>query len=59
MPYEVKIITPEEKDRLYEKYSNINFFSIKSEVYGCCIKLLTTNRQMKEMWEDNFCTGGW
>ncbi len=54
MPYEVKIITPEEKDRLYEKYSSINFFSIKSEVYGCCIKFLTTNRQMKEMWEDNF-----
>jgi hypothetical protein len=23
-------------------------------VYGCCIKFLTTNRQMKEMWEDNF-----
>ena len=54
MPYEVKIITPEEKDRLYEKYSCINFFSLKSEVYGCCIKLLTTSRQMKEMWEDNF-----
>jgi hypothetical protein len=54
MPYEVRIITPEEKDRMYERYSDINFFSIKSEVYGCCIKLLTTNRLMKEMWEDNF-----
>ena len=56
MPYEVKIITPEEKDRLYEKYSGINFFAIKSEIYGCCIKLLTTDRRMKEMWEDNFYT---
>jgi hypothetical protein len=54
MPYQVRIITPEEKDRLYEEYSSIKFFSVKSEIYGCCIKLLTTDRRTKEMWEDNF-----
>jgi hypothetical protein len=54
MPYQVRIITPEEKDQLYEEYSSVKFFSLKAEVYGCCIKLLTTDRRIKEMWEDNF-----
>ena len=54
MPYQVRIITPDEKDQLYQQYASVRFFSVKSEIYGCCIKLLTTDRRMKEMWEDNF-----
>jgi hypothetical protein len=54
MSYPVKLITPDEKDALYERYSSLNFFTAKSDLYGCCVKLYTTSDTVKDTWEDNF-----
>ncbi len=41
MSYSVRLISPEEKDALAARYAARILFTRKSEVYGCCIKLLT------------------
>jgi hypothetical protein len=52
--YRVELITPDEKDRLFEVYSPRLLYQDKANIYGCCIKLLTDVRRFKEQWEDNF-----
>jgi hypothetical protein len=54
--YTVQIITPEEKEQLFEHYKNRLLYTNKAEVYGCCIKLLTDSEKIKDEWEDNFYT---
>jgi hypothetical protein len=54
MSYSVQIITPEEKDRLYQKYEPRFLYTNKAEIYGCCVKLLTELDHVNEQWEDNF-----
>ncbi len=54
MSYSVRLISPEEKDALAAKYAGRILFTRKSEVYGCCIKLLTDQDQLRRTWEDNF-----
>jgi hypothetical protein len=58
MVYAVEIIDPEEKDRLFERYEHRYLFTAKSDVYGCCIKLLTDEEGVKDRWEDNLYTMG-
>jgi len=58
MSYEVEIIDAEEKERLYERYENRYLYTAKSDVYGCCIKLLTDQKELKNRWEDNLYTMG-
>jgi hypothetical protein len=50
----VKLIGVEEKERLYEHYLPRLVHSRKSEIYGCCIKLLTDDEVLRRTWEDNF-----
>jgi len=50
----VKLISYEEKDALYEKYSSFPFHTAKADISGCCVKLYTLNDHIKDMWEDNF-----
>jgi hypothetical protein len=50
----VQLITPEEKDRLYQNYENRFLYTHKAEIYGCCVKLLTDLEHVKTQWEDNF-----
>jgi len=56
MSYAVQIITPEEKDSLYQRYESRFLYTNKAEIYGCCVKLLTEVEHVKNRWEDNFYT---
>ncbi|MBS7647744.1 aldolase, partial [Candidatus Bathyarchaeota archaeon] len=52
--YEVKLISIEEKDKLMEKYGERLLYEERADIYGCCIKLLTDIKYMKERWEESF-----
>ncbi len=52
--YSVQIISPEEKEQLYQKYEDRLLYTNKTEIYGCCIKLLTELEHVHKEWEDNF-----
>lgn len=54
MAYKVRLISPEQKEALFARYEERFHFTRKSEIYGCCIKLLTDNDQLRRTWEDNF-----
>ncbi len=54
MPYDIKIISTDEKHDLYSKYMSRPMFTRKADVYGCCIKLLTGSRVFADVWSDNF-----
>lgn len=54
--YEVELIGAEEKDRLFERYEDRFLYTGKSEIYGCCIKILTDDERVMNRWEDNFYT---
>ncbi len=56
MSYSVELISPEEKDRLYETYESRLLYTNKAEIYGCCIKILTDSEATTNKWEDNFFT---
>ena len=54
MAYTVTIIGQEEKDALYARYESRLLYMRKSDIYGCCIKLLTEDEGTRRKWEDNF-----
>jgi hypothetical protein len=54
MSYSVELISPEEKEKLYEFYEPRLRYTAKADIYGCCIKLLTDSERTKDEWEDNF-----
>jgi hypothetical protein len=54
MAYSVKLISIEEKAALAERYAHEVKREVKSEIYGCCIKLLTGSAEVKDRWEENF-----
>ncbi|MFA4877824.1 MAG: aldolase [Methanoregula sp.] len=54
MPYTISLISPEEKEQLTERCSDRIRFEIKSDIYGCCIKLLSDNHTIKDTWQENF-----
>ena len=54
MSYSVQLISPQEKDQLYEAYEPRLLYTSKAEIYGCCIKILTDSEVIKNKWEDNF-----
>ncbi len=56
MSYSVQLITPEEKDKLYQNSEARLLYTNKAEIYGCCVKLLTEIENVKNEWEDNFYT---
>lgn len=56
MSYTVQLISPQEKDKLFEIYEHRLHYTSKAEVYGCCIKLLTESEAIRNKWEDNFFT---
>ncbi|MDT8357876.1 MAG: aldolase [Methanomicrobiaceae archaeon] len=54
MAYAVRLISIEEKEEQAERYAPQVRYEIKFDIYGCCIKLLTGDRAVKERWEENF-----
>jgi len=54
MNYHVELISTKQKDQMFQKYKSQLLYTCKSQIYGCCIKLLTDSRQTRDMWEDNF-----
>ena len=54
MFYEVKLIGPDEKCELFTKYEDRYLYSVKSEIHGVGIRLLTDQERTKDIWEDNF-----
>jgi len=54
MTYTVELISMEEKEDLAERYSGRILYEVKSEIYGCCIKLLTGIASVKAAWEESF-----
>ncbi len=56
LPYEVKLITPEEKMQIFDANAKRYLYTKKANIYGCCIRLLTDLVDVKDRWEDNFYT---
>ena len=54
MAYRIEIISIERKEELAEQYASQVLYEVKSEIYGCCIKLLTGSSLVKEAWEESF-----
>jgi hypothetical protein len=54
LTYTVEIISMERKEDLAEQYGSQVLYELKSDVYGCCIKLLTGVHSVKDRWEENF-----
>ena len=52
--YEVELISIEDKNVLIRKYSERIRYEERADIYGCCIKLLTDSKYVKERWEENF-----
>jgi len=52
--YEVELITIERKDELMQLYSRMVHYEERADVYGCCVKLLTNLKYVKERWDENF-----
>jgi len=54
MSYCISLITPDDKERLSRRYMPAVRYEIKSEVYGCCIKLLSDDHALRDTWQENF-----
>ena len=54
MGYTITLIPTDEKERLMEEHLSRVRYEIKSDLYGCCIKLMTDDHATKDTWENNF-----
>lgn len=54
MPYSVVLITIDRKQDLAAKYGDQILYEVKSEIYGCCIKLITGDREVRDRWMESF-----
>jgi hypothetical protein len=54
MHYAKKLISMSEKEKLIEKYKDKFIFEKKVDINGCCIRLWTDNKELKEMWEESW-----
>ncbi|MEM4208606.1 MAG: hypothetical protein QW153_03420 [Candidatus Bilamarchaeaceae archaeon] len=52
--YKVKIIDEKKKNNLMEKYYSNKLFEHKANIHGVCTKIFTDNKQIAEMWKENF-----
>jgi len=54
MGYTITLISTDERERLMEELLPRVRYEIKSDLYGCCIKMLTDDHATKDTWGDNF-----
>jgi hypothetical protein len=52
--YTITLVSTEERERLMEEHLPRVRYEIKSDLYGCCIKLMTDDHATKDTWGDNF-----
>ena len=52
--YEVELVSIKDKNALMGKYTERLLHEERADIYGCCIKLLTDIKYVKERWEENF-----
>jgi hypothetical protein len=52
--YDVELISIDDKNDLMKQYSERSLYEERADIYGCCIKLLTDVKYVKERWEENF-----
>ena len=52
--YSVELISLDERDRLMDGYADRVLYEVRADIYGCCIKLLTDQKYVKERWEESF-----
>jgi hypothetical protein len=52
--YEVELVTIKDRNILMQKYAERLIYEERADIYGCCIKLLTDSKYVKERWEENF-----
>ena len=52
--YEIELFSIKDKGALMEKYAERLLYEERADIYGCCIKLLTDIKYVKERWEENF-----
>ncbi len=52
--YQVVILSPSEKDAMFDELVVSVRYERKANIHGACVKLLTDNPDFKEEWEDNF-----
>jgi hypothetical protein len=53
LTYTVEIISLEQKEEMAGQYGDQVLYELKSDIYGCCIKLLTGQHHVKDRWEEN------
>jgi hypothetical protein len=53
MGYDVTLISIQEKESLTDRYITRVQYELKSDIYGCCIKLLTDKRELRDRWSEN------
>ncbi|MCX8170158.1 MAG: hypothetical protein N3D72_03610 [Candidatus Methanomethyliaceae archaeon] len=56
MPFPIKLISSEEKRKLYSEIMKLPLYTRKANIYGCCIKFITDNKFFADIWSDNFYT---
>ena len=54
MGYTITLISTDERERLMEELLPRVRYEIKSDLYGCCIKMMTDDHATKDTWGDNF-----
>ncbi len=54
MAYSTKFISIEQKEERAKRYSGLVPYEVKSDIYGCCIKLLTGHRPTADRWGESF-----
>ena len=52
--YQVEILSPSDKDAMFDDLVTTIKYERKANIHGACVKLLTDNPDFKEEWEDNF-----
>jgi len=54
MSYPVIMVSNAETDELFQRHSKLPFYSLKADIHGICVKLYTTEKNIADMWADNF-----
>ncbi|MGZ4847684.1 MAG: HPr kinase/phosphorylase [Halobacteriota archaeon] len=54
MSYALKLIPIQRKEKLADRFGAHTPYEVKSDVYGCCIKLLTDTQSVATRWGESF-----